>query len=276
MSTIRQQLKEIGLGRLAAAIQAGSRPSLRLTAGKPSAQPVSRLGGRPNLPKDIPWPVWQEEQPLSFIAQLDLATLPAVRGVPLPKSGSLFFFYDADEQPWGFDPKDKGCAQVIYVPSSLAANRPRAPHRDLDEEVRFKGIALAATPETSLPGLNSSIHREYQATEEEFKAYFNLVDPLSKHAHRIGGNANEIQGGLGLEAQLVSNGIYCGGPDGYKEGCRRGLDAGAADWLLLLQVDSEERAGMAWGDGGRIYFMIRKDDLRRRRFQDVHLTLQTT
>jgi uncharacterized protein YwqG len=276
MSTIRQQLKGIGLGRLAAAIQAGSRPSLRLTAGKPSAQPVSRLGGRPNLPKDIPWPVWQEELPLSFIAQLDLATLPAVRGLPLPQSGSLFFFYDADAQPWGFDPKDKGCAQVIYVPSSLAAHRPRAPHRDLDEEVRFKGVALAATPETSLPNKNSGIFREHKATEEEFKAYFDLINPLSTRAHRIGGNANEIQGELGLEAQLVSNGINCGSGKGYKEARRRGLDAGAADWLLLLQVDSEERAGMTWGDGGRIYFMIRKDDLRRRRFQNVHLTLQTS
>src|SRR5260370_42272534 len=114
MSTIRQQLKAIGLDRLSAAIRAQSQPSLRLIAGKPSAQAVSRLGGRPNLPKEIPWPVRQDGQPLSFIAQLDLSTQPQVRGLPLPKSGSLFFFYDADEQPWGFDPKDKGCAQVIY------------------------------------------------------------------------------------------------------------------------------------------------------------------
>src|SRR5208283_3446182 len=145
----------LGLGRLAAAIEAQSRPSLRLTAGKPSAQPINRLGGRPNLPKDIPWPVWQKGQPLAFIAQLDLAPLPPVAGLPLPKTGSLFFFYDADEQPWGFDPKDKGGAQVLYASSPLAANPLRNPHRDLDEEVRFKGLALAATPEMSLPGKNS-------------------------------------------------------------------------------------------------------------------------
>jgi uncharacterized protein YwqG len=33
---------------------------------------------------------------------------------------------------------------------------------------------------------------------------------------------------------------------------------------------------MMWGDGGRIYLMIHKDDLRRHRFQDVHLGLQTS
>ena len=130
MITIRQQLEEIGLSRMAAAIQAHSRPSLRLTAGKRSAQPVSRLGGRPNLPEGVRWPVWQGGQPLSFIAQLDLAALPRIKGLPLPRSGSLYFFYDADAQPWGFDPGDKGCAQVMFVPSPLSAHRLRAPHRD--------------------------------------------------------------------------------------------------------------------------------------------------
>src|SRR6266567_4063514 len=134
MNTIRQQLNEIGLGRMASTIQAQSQPSIRLVAGKPSAQPLNRLGGRPNLPKEIPWPVRENGQPLSFIAQLDLSVLPPVRGFPLPKGGSLFFFYDAEEMPWGFDPKDKSCAQVIYIPSGLATNGVRAPHRDLDEE----------------------------------------------------------------------------------------------------------------------------------------------
>ena len=276
MRTVRQQISGMGLDRLAAAIQARSRPSLRLTATKPSARPVSRLGGRPNLPKNIRWPLWQNKQPLSFIAQLDLSALPPVRGLPLPRSGSLFFFYDADTQPWGFDPNDKGCAQVIYHASPLGANRLRTPHRDLDEEARFKGIALAAAPEISLPGHNCGFLRELGATEEEFQAYWKLIDPLAGPVHRIGGVADEIQGDLRLEAQLVSHGINCGGPDGYQEGRRRGLETGAADWLLLLQVDSEDRAGMMWGDGGRIYFMVRKDDLQRRRFENAQLILQCT
>ena len=43
-----------------------------------------------------------------------------------------------------------------------------------------------------------------------------------------------------------------------------------------VQVDSEERAGMMWGDGSRIYFMIHKDELRIHWFQNVHLILQCT
>jgi len=277
MSTLRQKLHEVGLGRLAAAIQARSRPSLRLITGKPpGAQTIGRLGGRPNLPRDIPWPVWQDEQPLSFIAQLDLATLPSIRDLPLPRSGSLFFFYDAVNSPWGFDPKDKGCAKVVYHSSPLAAHQPRTPHRDLDEEARFKGLALTATPEISLPSTNSGFLRELHATKEEFDEYWKLIDPLRGPSYRIGGHADQIQGDIYLEAQLVSNGIYCGDSGGYDLGRKKGLDAGAANWRLLSQVDSEERTGMYWGDSGRLYFMIQKNDLRQRRFDNAWLILQCT
>lgn len=168
-----QNLKGVGLDRLASAIQAGLRPSLLLTAGKRSSQPVNRLGGWPNLPKEVTWPVWQEGQPPYFIAQLDLATLPPVRGLPLPRAGSLFFFYDAESQPWGFDPKDKGGAQVFYVPSPLALHPLRAPHRDLDEETQ--GLALRTTLESSLPDFADL--RELQPTREEFDAYLKFNDP---------------------------------------------------------------------------------------------------
>ena len=273
MSSLRQQLEQLGLLRMASAIQAKSQESIRLNTGERSAQAVTRLGGRPNLPKEMSWPMRANGQPLSFIAQLDLCTLPQVGTLPLPKEGSLFFFYDADELPWGFDPKDRGCSQVIYVSSPLTAHGLRTPHRDLDEEVRFKGFALTATVETTLPGINSGLLREFEATREEFEAYLNLAD-LPTPLHRMGGHADEIQGPLGLEAQLVSNGIYCGDAKGYQEGRKRGLDSGSADWRLLLQLDSEEKAGMMWGDMGRLYFMIHKDDLRDRRFEKVWLILQ--
>jgi hypothetical protein len=40
-----------------------------------------------------------------------------------------------------------------------------------------------------------------------------------------------------LECQLASNGIYCGDPDGYKNPRVAELKSGAADWILLLQID---------------------------------------
>ncbi len=40
----------------------------------------------------------------------------------------------------------------------------------------------------------------------------------------------------------------------------------AGRWLLLAQFDSDDSAGMMWGDCGALYRMIRRDDLAAARF----------
>ena len=49
----------------------------------------------------------------------------------------------------------------------------------------------------------------------------------------------------------------------------------APELCLLLQVDSDEAAGMMWGDLGRLYFWIRRDDLDERRFDRCELVFQS-
>jgi uncharacterized protein YwqG len=162
------------------------RPSVRLVTGEASVQPVSRLGGRPNLPEEILWPVRASGQPLSFIAQLDLAALPTIEDFALPEAGSLFFFYDGEEVPWGFDPKDKDGTCVLYSPAPLAVSKLRRPHPDLDGESRFKGFAVTRTLEMSLPGPQSGILRPFQP-QVEWEAYYDLVEPVGTPLHRVGG-----------------------------------------------------------------------------------------
>ena len=71
------------------------------------------------------------------------------------------------------------------------------------------------------------------------------------------------------------DGIYCGGPEGYRSEEAKTLAVGAADWRLLLQVDTDEEGpGWMWGDVGRIYFWIKKQDLAALRFDDVWLIFQ--
>lgn len=53
---------------------------------------ISRLGGLPNLPASIAWPVF-DGRPMTFLAQIDLAELPNCNDLAwLPDSGTLFYF----------------------------------------------------------------------------------------------------------------------------------------------------------------------------------------
>src|SRR6186713_1234987 len=77
----------------AEALAAFTQPSLRLhpTPCELASLPLgaSRFGGAPDVPADFDWPGAGE--PLAFVAQINLAELPASE---LPSVGWLVFFYD--------------------------------------------------------------------------------------------------------------------------------------------------------------------------------------
>lgn len=84
---------------------------------------ASRFGGNPDVPPDFVWPTYEgedhknvvKERPLSFLAQFACADLaPFDKEHLLPDHGLLSFFYESNSQPWGDDPKDKGCARVYW------------------------------------------------------------------------------------------------------------------------------------------------------------------
>ena len=44
------------------------------------------------------------------------------------------------------------------------------------------------------------------------------------------------------------------------------LESGIKDWRLLLELGSDENAGLIWTDFGKLYFWIREEDLRNSDF----------
>ena len=94
-------------------------------------------------------------------------------------------------------------------------------------------------------------------------------------SHKLLGHADIIQDSMELECQRVTHGISCGNAESYQDPRRAELEAGTAEWVLLLQLDSDEKnCDMMWGDCGRIYLWIRREDLQARRFARAHLILQ--
>ena len=92
--------------------------------------------------------------------------------------------------------------------------------------------------------------------------------------HRLGGWPQLVQNELWLAAQLASSGVYVGGPEGYRDPRVPALARGAADWRLLLQLDSDDDADTMWGDLGRLYFTGRHGDLVRGAVDEVWFELQ--
>jgi uncharacterized protein YwqG len=265
LAEYRAQLGAAGLGRHADSLSEAALPSVRLLADSPidaATAGASRLGGSPDLPADLPWPANDDGTPLSFIAQLDMREIAIhdVEGI-LPKEGLLSFFYEAAPQnAWGFDPADHGAWAVLHIADGVMVE-PRGAPDGVANEGRFRALGLSPHLELTFAPWESLVVERLGMTREEVRAYARVLPAEDTTIHRLLGHPDPVQGDMQLECQLVTNGLYCGNASGYRDPRAAELRPGAADWRLLLQVDSQDEAGMMWGDVGRLYYWIKYDDL---------------
>jgi uncharacterized protein YwqG len=243
--------------------------------------PGCRYGGHPLVPPGTQWPQ-SPRGPLSFVGQLDFAELAACRAEALPdlpRDGVLTLFYDVQEQPWGFDPKDGASSKLLWTPRSADAVA-LAPPPELEEAGLAFDHPLKLTPRLGL-SLPDPWDRRATLPVDEWGQdaaddYTVLRERLTggEHAHQVGGHPWWIQSDARLEAQLVTHGLYCGDSRGYDSPQARRLEPGANDWSLLWQIGSDDASGFMWGDMGNLYLLIRDADLRARRFDRAWLGLQ--
>jgi uncharacterized protein YwqG len=290
-------IRSSGLSQHSEVLIAHLAPSARIVvaddAGVSSEKSgLSYFGGLPRLPNGGRWPFWDsrdhensriarlEEKfrqnpratglrdiaakmrdglaagptPLTFLAQLDLAELAdSVLLDGWPTAGTMLFFYGGG---WGFDPLEKGSSCVLYFPAGILLN-------ELNElagvgecraypkrQVRFRREwTLPCSPRKDWP------KDDYRALREK------LLTAVHEPIHRSGGWPEEVQGEMRFECQLVTNGIYCGDPSGFRDPRAKSLEPGATDWTLLLQLDSNDKLGWMWGDAGRVYFWAKQHDI---------------
>jgi uncharacterized protein YwqG len=272
--------RQNGLESLAREIEPACLPCINLMrsgASSPAGLKPGRtkLGGVPILPDPSLWPRYKGKS-LSFVAQVALDELPrGAAAASLPGRGLLLVFYVADQSVFGFEPGDRGGWRVLYVDSLPAEIPPVAYPDDLPKEARYKEVPLTPEAAVSMPDPGKAARRlplTDAQREEASDIYLQFVEHVS---HQVLGHAIPIQDDeMQLECQLASHGIDCGGESGYKDPRVEGLKPGAENWTLLLQIDSDDKADMMWGDSGRLYFWITRDDLKNRRFDNVWLVTQ--
>ena len=236
----------------------------------------SRIGGVPLVPPAFVWPEWKNE-PLSFLAQVDIADIVSpVVPAWMPIKGQLYFFYDKEQSTWGFDPADRGSWRVIYSNEDSAnlveAAVPSGIEQHIYNRVPVEFSEIGSRPDSQRFDFNySDISDEESEALDEWKSPAFGDTPY----HQMFGYPIPIQGDqMELECQLASSGVNCGTPEEYESPRAAKLSKGAKDWHLLLQLDSDDDAGMMWGDAGRLYFWIRETEARKADFTNAWMVLQ--
>lgn len=251
----------------------------------------TRFGGQPDVPSDFIWPTYVtatyedaevKPRPLSFLAQFHCAELaPLDQEGLLPKTGVLSFFYEVDSQPWGFDPKDAGCAQVFWF-ENVEALVPGVFPETLPEDFRFPCLAIHTRAETSWPDWEDFFLQhdvdweEYDEFEKE-RAKLE-VEQLEGNFSKLLGWPDIIQNNMTRECELVSRGYYLGNT--WKEIPEQEIEEiekpSLDEWRLLFQLDEicDDDFDLMFGDCGCLYFYIRKEDLLTRRFDRIWLISQ--
>lgn len=127
MEKLRTALYDFELGEVAEQILQFAKKSIRASAIPTADDAIqigqSKIGGTPDVPTDFIWPHTNNNQPLYFLCQLNLAEVKTYDSNNLlPADGLLSFFYDATGQPWGYDPNDGDGFHVFHftqAPDSL-------------------------------------------------------------------------------------------------------------------------------------------------------------
>ena len=240
----------------------------------------SHQGGMPDLPVGFQWPE-HNGRPLDFLLQVNCAEVAEFDlENALPKAGLLSFFYDLEEQPWGYDPEDLDGFKVIYSENSSENHCHAIPAQSRPLPTCVLQFSACLTAPSPWSRVYENLQSKIAFTADEEDNYFEFIDKLDEMAypkggqHRLLGHPANIQGDMQLEAQLVTHGINCGGPEGYRSAQAKEFEAGAGDWRLLLQLDSDGKANLTWGDAGMLYFWMREEDLRAQAFERVWMELQ--
>lgn len=276
---VRAAFVAAGLSRLLKDLDYLTKPSIRLYTTPAGEYDISigasRIGGVPDVPPGFTWPDLKG-MPQSFVAQIYLDEVHQYdTSGALPQSGMLWFFYDAKQETYGADPADRGGWRVIFSDDYSELQRTTAP-ANLPAESQFKACSIRFASEITLSQQPKLEIPHFDWTDDEIHKYETLLstfpNPEDHGAlhNRLLGNPETIQDDMRLECQLASHGVTDINDPRAAE-----LSKGAMAWQLLLQIDTDERIGMRWGDAGMIYFWITGPDLQKHDFDDTWLVLQS-
>lgn len=246
---------------------------------------ASRIGGDPDLPAGVEWPLDSEGTPMTFLAQLRLSELAAQEESSLlPKEGMLYFFVGVDEPAYNIEHK------VLYLRDEELeeAHRRRAPEQTSLEE-QFKGYRVEARSTMEPPNYGYVDYELVEDEEHDYEQYedlcFELTEANSNDLAVMFGYPATQHGDCEYEAalQMLTGAEYnYSVQDAMKQiaahlkGDAHKAEQEVRDTLLLLALDSDQEVGFCWWDAGELQFFIRKQDLLAGNFSHTYCSLYSS
>lgn len=254
---------------------------------------TSKIGGKPDLPKDFQWFYYEgedykkivENRPLSFLMQINCEEVHKYdKESLLPEKGMLYFFYELFTMTWGFSPQDRGSAKVFYYDGEIEDLVPADFPEDMEKDCIIPESKIDFESMNDYP-IDFLDYYDPDDSDEEMdrkeKEFEKELDELGYKADttKLLGHPELIQGEYWEECEGVAgkNIYYGSAPIKYgSDEVKKSIKENAKDWILLMQVSELEIGdyGLYFGDSGKIYFNIRKEDLKNKNFDDVWLILQ--
>ncbi|MFP9097663.1 DUF1963 domain-containing protein [Flavobacterium sp. RHBU_24] len=219
-------------------LREATKMNLKKTAPPADSTLVSHFGGQPYFEDGMAWPVTKSGRPIEFIFQVFNS---GHAGLP-PSIKLVQFFYDMEEFPW--DTEQDGWFVKIY--RELDASKQVKIAQPYDgSPVKYCDINFV--PVVSLPdweGINV-----YGEEIADFCVKLNDDDPWEPYD----AVAEKLAGTTDYQSQL-------GGYPNWVQGEATPKNSRDAYIKLLFQIDSEDEAGLMWGDVGCVYVFYDTDD----------------
>ena len=250
----------------AGAILALARPAVHLIPIEANTKLESHLTGIPQLPTDTPYPRDAAGAPLFHLGTIIITELPAEVNLHHLKKYISFYLRTHLNGPWPYGQSDYA---VMTYDEPVSLDESVAPFDEL--------INIDLKPMLEIPRYDHSILEQFQFDEGEMEAYEalystykSILDPMFDfHTYsKMGGYPDNVQICAAFEAEMLYN----------KSKHDEVLISEAIKWELLFQlIPEDDKFTFTQTFGyGNIFFMVRKDDLKKGDLSNVQLVIQNT
>jgi len=243
----------------------------------------SKIGGKPDLPKDFEWPK-ADNKSMLFCAQYNLSELTKFdKENNLPKKGFFYVFLSLDQDWKEFNGVNQPYKLIFSENENIV--RTEFPN-DLEKNQTFKTAEIEYFQFYTIPDDENYKLFEFDKKYEDFYFYFYqptdeyLIEELyedSNKMHQILGYDRSIQSSVVYEFASKELGLYLAESSQHKKRWNDILEL-SKTYELLLQLDCDDPNTdlSKYGGSGTYYFGLSKTDLEKKNFDDIKMSFQMT